>query len=149
MAGKTCGKCGSPNMSTARFCARCGAPLAAGAKAPAEPQQPFLLRALMWLLALFPGLVRPKVVVLFILAIPIAAGLAGLGLSLLMLGLVFTGPAIAAFGLLTYWTAWAWVFFGDVCMPADALAEFGTAQWLLMLLVTALPIAVVAVLLHR
>ena len=31
MTANVCGKCGSPNMSSARFCARCGAALAGGA----------------------------------------------------------------------------------------------------------------------
>ncbi len=52
--------------------------------------------------------------------------------------------AIAAFGLVVYWTAWTWVFFGDTCFPSEALAEFDGTRWMLMVLVTVTPIAAVA-----
>jgi len=140
-----CDKCGSPNMSTSSFCARCGAPLASARRTRKERKRPlFLLSALMWLLGLFPGLVRPKVVILFVLAMPTAAGLGYLGMFLLRLGGIFSGPAIAAFGLVTYWTAWAWMFYGDTCFPSEALADFDGTHWLLMLLVTVTPIAIAA-----
>ncbi len=145
MTENVCAKCGSPNMSSSKFCARCGAPLAAARRAREEQKRPFfLLRVLLWFLNLCPGLVRPKVVILFALAMPIAAGLGYLGVFLLMLGAVFSGGAVAAFGLVVYWTAWTWVLFGDTCFPSEALAEFDSIRWLLMVLLTVTPIAAAA-----
>ncbi len=67
---------------------------------------------------------------------PLAVGLGWMGVFVLMLGAIFSGGAIAAFGLIVYWTAWAWVFYGYVCFPSEALADFNSTQWLLMILVT-------------
>jgi len=145
MSEHVCGKCGSPNMSTSRFCARCGAPLTAVRREREGEERPsFLVAALLWFLNLCPGLARPKVAILFGLAMPLAAGLGYLGYFLLSLGGIFGGPAIAAFGLVVYWTAWTWVFFGDTCFPSEALAEFDGTRWMLMVLVTVTPIAAVA-----
>jgi hypothetical protein len=145
MAGKVCGKCDSPNMSTARFCARCGAPLAGAPSAQGEEAPPGApLRVLMWFLELFPGLVRPSVVIPFVLAMPLAAGLGYLGFFLLSMGGLFGGVAIAAFGLVVYWAAWTWMIYGYVCMPAEALAEFDGKRWLLFVLASVVPAAAVA-----
>ncbi len=148
MTANVCGKCGSPNMSTSKFCARCGNPLAAGRPARQEEGErgPSSLAAgLLWFLDLCPGLVRPQIIILFVLALPLAVGLGWLGVFVLMMGAIFSGGAIAAFGLIVYWTAWAWVFYGYVCFPSEALADFNSRQWLMMILVTVLPVAVAAI----
>lgn len=145
MAGKVCPKCGSANMTSARFCARCGARLVA-----AEPPAPgwqergtgLFLAPFERFLAVFPGLASPKVVIASTFVLALAAGLGWLSYFLLRLGDIFFGPAIGVFAIITYWAAWSWVLNGEVCMLTDALVEFDGRKWLVMVLLTAAPLIV-------
>jgi hypothetical protein len=148
MSEVTCPRCGSKcDLGQAR-CPRCGGYLGARRRAPVpavppEPEAgvPAALRPVLWLLELFPGFVRPKVVVLSVVALPVAAGLVLLGVAVFSLGAVFSGMAIAAFGMVIYWTAVAWLMHGEVCMPAEALAEFDGTKWMIFLLLGFAPLS--------
>ena len=147
MAGKVCAKCGSPNMTSARFCARCGAKLRvepAPKPVGRQEERPAALLLLgYFLVGLFPGLLRPKVIICSAIVLVLAAAVAGLGLFLIGLGALLTGGWIAACGLILYWSAVAWMLYGEVCLLSEALAEFGPPQWLAMLVSSLVPMAAV------
>jgi len=155
MTAKTCTKCGVVNASGARFCTHCGAPLAKAR--PAEPEQwqeedagpRGLLAAGLWFLDLLPGLLSPKVLIMSILAFAASAGVGWLGLNMVAFGAFFAGFAIAGFAVVIYWTAWAWLIYGYVCLPAEALADFDGKRWTMMFLTTAVPVAAFFIRLSR
>jgi hypothetical protein len=105
-----------------------------------EEEGPGILAPLLWFLELFPGLVRPSVLVMSILMVPIAGFVSWLGFFLLTLGGLIAGFMIAGFGLVIYWTALSWIIYGYICLPSEALAEFEGAQWTVFLLLGFAPI---------
>jgi len=54
---------------------------------------------------------------------------------------VVSGLFIAGFGMVIYWSAVAWLIYGYVCLPSEALAEFDSRQWSVMLLLGLAPVA--------
>ncbi len=97
---------------------------------------------LYWFLDLFPGLMRPKVLILSILAVPVAAAVGVLGLFITGLGAVIAGMLIAGFALVIYSTAVAWMIYGDLAAPSEALADFDGKRWVAFLLLALAPIAI-------
>jgi len=106
-----------------------------------EPEVPPGLVPLLWLLELFPGLASPKVLILSILALPVAAGVLQLALLLIGFGAIVTGIFIAGFAMVIYWTAVAWLLYGNICMPAEAMAEFDSTKWMVFLLAAFAPMS--------
>lgn len=149
MSVKTCAKCGVVNVSSARFCTRCGAALPSVPEPePFEEQEPGVLwRMLEWFLEFFPGLVRPKVLIMSVGALMVAGAVGYLALFLLGFGALISAMAIGGFAVVIYWTAWCWMMYGYLCMPAEAMVEFDGKKWTMLLLATAAPVAVVAVIL--
>ena len=139
-----CPRCGAACDLGEASCPSCGGYLGVARRmgqpqAPPEPEGAPPLGPLLWFLELFPGLVQPKVLVMCLLAFPVAAGVGWLGLFLVAVGGVFAGMAIGAFALVIYWTAVAWLLYGEVCMPAEALCEFDGTRWLVYLLLAFAP----------
>jgi hypothetical protein len=85
--------------------------------------------------------VHPTIIILFVLGLPLGAALGVMGFTFVRFGAVFSGCAIAGFGLIVYWTVWTWMLNGYACFPSEAMAEFDSTRWLVLLLVTVLPIA--------
>lgn len=141
VAEVTCSRCGARCDAGEPRCPSCGGYLGARPprprlNAPAEEARrgPFF-----WFLDLFPGLVRPRVLIMSLVALPVAAGLVGLGLALFSIGGVFAGMAVAAFGMVTYWAAVAWLIYGYVCLPGEALSEFDGTRWMVFALLASAP----------
>ena len=148
MPAVTCPRCGAECDVGEALCPSCGRYLgvrrsAAQPMAPSEPEPevPAGLAPVLWLLELFPGLVRPKVLVMALAALPVAAGLLWLALLLVGYGGIFAGMAIGGFAVVVYWTAVAWLLYGEICMPAEALAEFDGTKWMVFLLAAFAPMS--------
>jgi hypothetical protein len=107
---------------------------------PPEEESPPIPRPLLWLLELFPGLIRPRVLLMSIVTLVLAAFVMGLATMVFMMGAVFSGFFIGAAAVVMYWSAMAWLLYGYVCMPAEALAEFDSTRWLVFVILTVAPI---------
>jgi len=147
MGKRRCPACGAPVGEGAQFCAQCGADLRAGMaggssfrveeeRGPAAP-----LRALLWMLEIFPGLFSPKCLICSLLTLIGAALVVGLAVFIIALGAVISGLFIAGFGMVMYWSAVSWILYGYVTLPSEAMAEFDGKKWTVFLLATFLPIA--------
>ncbi|MGD2173982.1 MAG: zinc ribbon domain-containing protein [Candidatus Brocadiaceae bacterium] len=136
MSALNCPKCGASGKPGENFCRRCGAPL------EREEEGPGIPAPLYWFLNLFPGLVRPSVLVMSILAMGIAVPVGWLGMFLFLLGAVFSGVAVLGFALLMYGTGWVWLLYGYICLPSEALAEFDGTRWTVFMLLVLAPICV-------
>ena len=134
MAMKDCPECGGLYMPGDKFCENCGAHIV-------DEDSFGALGPLIWFLNIFPGLVRPKVVVMSVIAIAVAGALLWLAMFLLGMGGLFAAFAIGAFALVTYWTAVSWLIYGYICLPAEAMAEFNGTQWFAFMLTNVLPAA--------
>ena len=149
MAELKCRHCGATCDAGEPRCPSCGGylgarpptPLPVAPSEPEEPEIPAGLAPVLWLLEMFPGLVSPKVLVMSIAALPLAAGLLWLALLLVGFGAILPGMAIGAFALVVYWTAVAWLLHGELCMPADAVAEFDGTKWMVFLLIAFAPMS--------
>jgi hypothetical protein len=89
----------------------------------------------------FPGLVRPVVLVMFLISLPVAAGIVWLGFTLIAFGGIISGFAIAGFGMVVYWAGLSWLIYGYVCLPSEAMAEFDARRWSVMLVLGLGPVA--------
>jgi hypothetical protein len=116
----------------------------------AKPQQeegegeesPGMLVVVYWLGEYFPGFFRLTVLIASLVLTVLALGIGILALVVGVFGAVIAAMLIGGFALLLYWTAVAWVLSGEICMPAEALADFNGTQWMLFVGLTALPIGV-------
>jgi hypothetical protein len=80
------------------------------------------------------------VIVCWLLALAVAAGLLYLSFGMFAFGAVFAGFAIGTAGLIVYWSGWSWLLFGFLCTPAEAMSEFDGKKWTVLAVVTAIPI---------
>lgn len=148
MIYKKCAVCGARFGVGAETCSACRGPLItveeadASDAAEAEPRSSILWVVLLWVLELAPGLASPKVLVMGVLAVAVAAALAGLATFMFVLGAVVTAMCIGVFALVSYWTALTWLLSGYVCVPAEGMCDFRTGQWLAFILLGVGPIAV-------
>ena len=150
MARTDCPACGAPCRRDDRFCKSCGSRLGAprlGRRLPhtqdeGQPpeHEPFGLCALCALLEVAPGLASPKVVIMSVLAVVLAAGFSVAALVILLVGVLWLALLAAGFALLCYWTAVIWVLYGEACLPSDALADFVGVQWVVFLILGSAPI---------
>jgi hypothetical protein len=150
----TCPQCGAEHPTGAATCASCGGRLGApkldrlladasrGGDEPEAVEPRGALGALLRLLNLVPGLAQPKVLILTLLALPVAGAVTWLGFFIAALGGPIAGVMIGGFGLVIYWTAVSWVVYGWICLPSEALAEFNSAQWTVFAVLALAPIAV-------
>jgi hypothetical protein len=105
-----------------------------------EEEGPGMPLWLFWFLDLFPGLIRPVVLIMSLLMLPVAAVVCWLGFFILTLGAIFAGFATAGFGLIIYWSALAWIIYGYISLPSEALAEFDSRKWTAFLLLALAPV---------
>jgi hypothetical protein len=105
-----------------------------------EEEGPGMPLWLFWFLDLFPGLIRPLVLIMSLLMLPVAVVVCWLGFFILTLGAIFAGFATAGFGLIIYWSALAWIIYGYICLPSEALAEFDSRKWTAFLLLALAPV---------
>jgi len=141
---RLCPQCGQRVGLDDQFCGSCGAPLPRDVlhvKKEATDRPSVGWRIASWVLELFPGLTRPVVLIMSIVALVVAAGVGGLALYIFLLGAVITGFFIGGFAVVIYWTALSWLMFGDVVMPAEALSEFQGKHWWALMLFTLVPLA--------
>ncbi len=153
MSPLKCRSCSAEVPGGSKFCAHCGARLVPNG-VPDRPvivrEEPdddedlepgALVRAGIWFLDFFPGLMQPGLVLLSLIAVAAGGYLIQLGIGILMLGAPFAGVAIGAFGVVCYGTAWCWVLYGYICLPSEAMAEFDGKKWLVLSLAIAGPVA--------
>jgi hypothetical protein len=98
--------------------------------------------ALLWVLDLLPGLISLRVIVLA--ALFFVLSVVGFVVAFIMLqyGVVFTAFAAGGGGVLLYWTAWCWLLFGEVVVPVEAMSEFQGRHWMVLALVTFVPMGI-------
>ena len=128
-----------------RFCGNCGARLEAEAAAPphdGEPAEEMSKSqvAVLWLLDLLPGLASAKVIIMSAVAITFAAVGIGVAVMLLKLGVVFAAFAAGGGSIICYWSALSWILYGEVCSPIEALAEFQSKHWTVLIMATLIPV---------
>ncbi len=144
---RKCPNCGTLWQESDRFCSRCGAPLGkkpplpspAPRRAAEEPLGPGM-RALLWLLELVPGIISPTVIVCSILALAMSGVCFWTALMLLQFHVIFATFAAGAGGVLLYWTALCWMLYGHVYTPVEAMAEFRSKHWMVLVGMTVAPI---------
>jgi len=136
MSRVRCPKCGSYCEDTDRFCGKCGASLTP----QVEEEGPGLLRPIYWFLNIFPGLVRPWVVIFSLVVIALSAVVGGLGARVTALGALISGVFILGFALLMWGTGWVWLLYGYLCFPSEALAELEGYKWMIWILLVLAPI---------
>jgi hypothetical protein len=134
VSGRWCPECGARCAQNHAFCTQCGAPL------DAEDDGDTVGGLLYAFLDFFPGLVRPVVLVCSGLVLLLSIVVAWLGLLVFSLGAVFAGLSMIGFGLMMYTTAFIWVMYGYVCLPAEALTEFDGAKWMVVFLIAIAPV---------
>lgn len=130
-----CPQCGNKCEDTHRFCGRCGASLVP------EEEGFGLLGPLLWFLNIFPGLARPLVLIVSVLAIALSTVVAGVGVWVTLLGAVISGVFILGFALLMWGTGWVWLLYGYLCFPSEALADLEGYKWTIWILLVLAPIA--------
>lgn len=96
--------------------------------------------AVYWLGEYFPGLFRLRVPIASLMLTVIALGIGFVLLIAAVFGAVMGAMFIGGLALLLYWTALGWILCGEICMPAEALADFNGTQWMLFVGLTALAI---------
>ncbi len=148
MARKLCPACGAANEMKAKTCTACGAALRK--RRPGRARSKRAARTakrggiVYGFLDLLPGLTHPKVLAWTAVMLAFAGGTGLFAIHCLTLNLL---PATLLIGLLAmvfYCTALTWLLYGYVCVPSEAVVEFDGRQWLLMIALTVLPIAVIA-----
>ncbi len=140
MPARKCPKCGETCPEAHSFCASCGAPL------PAPSSKGFELPGpIWWFLDVFPGLVRPKVLIMSVLAILASAPLAWVSVMMVGFGVFITGFLVAGFALLTYATGVLWLLYGYVCWPAEGLSDLEGRKWVIFALLAILPVVAILV----
>jgi len=145
---KECPRCGARGKRAHNFCIACGTRLPSAEPAPPErePQEGVeqpggALRALYWFLDLFPGLLRPTVIVASLLAFVAAAIIGAFCFTWAVFGLLMEAIFVGAFAVVAYWAGITWILCGYVCLPAEALAEFDGRKWTILFVLTVLPLA--------
>ncbi len=147
MARKMCPACGASNEMKARTCTACGATLRKRHRGPAHARTARTgeRRGLLYgLLDLLPGLTHPKVLAWGAVMMVFAVGFGFLALKCLTLNLLPATLLAGVLAMVFYCTVLTWLLYGYVCVPSEAVVEFDGRQWLLMIGLTVLPIAVIA-----
>ena len=142
---KRCLKCRILADTAARFCGHCGSDLPLSDVEEAEFEEdeeklPTGTIVLYWFLDTFPGLLRPVVIIMSVLALALAGAGLWLTLFLFTMGAMISAFGIGAGAVIIYWTAWSWLLYGRVCVPAEAMAEFDGRKWFVFVLATVVPI---------
>lgn len=146
MPSKKCPKCNSLWGERDYFCGLCGARLVVireEAEEVVEEKPDSAPRlALMWILETFPGLVQIKVVLASIAIFVLA--LVSFALAFFMLGfqVYVTACFIGAGGVILYWTGLSWIMYGYVCSPIEAMTEFQSRHWIVLVMATVIPATV-------
>lgn len=144
MANVRCPKCGSLAKESDGFCRECGARLSERSATgpfgqPVEESQKVPSGLLLWLLEIFPGLIRVEVIVGFLVATGFS--LAGIWLSvfLLQMGGMIATFAVGGAAVVVYWAGLCWLLAGYFCTPVEAMVEFTEKQWLALVMLTMIP----------
>lgn len=149
MAGtRKCPHCGVSYEAEAVLCVRCGVDLRTGRHYEqkvelAEEDEPRISPPVwVWLFVreALPGLFRPGVL---LLSIAVGAlGLVFLAFGVLMsiaFMVVIAGMMIGGLGLVLYAQAAAWLVDGELNLLPDELTDFNSVQWLIFMILVALP----------
>ncbi|MBI2194834.1 MAG: hypothetical protein HYU36_22870 [Planctomycetes bacterium] len=97
------------------------------------------MRVLECIGSALPGLFRPVVLLAAFVLLVVSAGLMGLGAVVIAFGAILSGISIAAMGLLAYAQAAVCLITGEIWLIHDALAEFESRAWTLLVFFLALP----------
>lgn len=107
------------------------------------------MRALMLVAELMPGLFRPVTLVLSVVTVALAWAVVGFAMFVFSMGAVLTAFFIGGGGMILYWTALCWIFYGGACYPVEGLAEMDSRQWFIFMFLNAAPIGAAWWLLSR
>jgi hypothetical protein len=148
-----CPHCGEEAEVGAKFCARCGKSLRMPPQRDTTPVEPvpladeepetLLWRIGIWFFEIFPGVARPAVISMSLLALVVGGIVAGLGAMMLGFGAIFFAILAGAVALICYWTALSWLMYGYVCLLPEAMSEFDGRHWLVLMLATFGPLGLV------
>jgi len=155
---RACPGCGEAYGTDVVVCVACGIDLRTGRRiqtvaetrlapvedeAPAEEERSLLVRLLLFVGGLAPGLFRPRVLVLSIVVAVVGLAIMGFGVSILGVGAVIAAVAIMAAGLVVYAQAIAWVLAGGFCLLSEAMVDFDANQWTTFFVIVLLPMLLV------
>ena len=136
---RQCPQCGTRWTKNDRFCGECGADL----QNPLQPESGDKPRrppaALVWVLELIPGIMRPMVIVMSIVGVLVAGAAFWMASFLFTMGGLLSAFSIGGAGMILYWTAWSWLLYGYICNPVEAMAEFQSRHWVALFLATVVP----------
>jgi hypothetical protein len=113
---------------------------------PPEPRRPgyeerevYIPGVVLWFLDLFPGLLKPGVIVFALMAFGLS--LVGIYVSAFMLqmGALIAVFAIGGGAVMVYWAGWCWMLSGTICSPLEAMVEFGEKHWIALVMLTLVP----------
>ena len=169
---RICPGCGREYEPAINICVECGIDLRTGMQLPThiertddEPDtdeldtdEPFddeevrinpFYRFVVIVAQMFPGLIRPGVLITSVLMAALGLTISVFGLYVFFgMGLILTpilvGVMIAGVGVVAYAQAVAWLIMGEFMLLVECLSEFDSKQWNLFLALMALPILALA-----
>ena len=164
---RTCPGCGRDYEPAVNICVECGIDLRTGRQlashiepADDEPDtdEPFddeevrinpFYRMVIVVAQMFPGLIRPGLLITSVLMAALGLTISVFGLIVffgfgLMLTPVLIGVMITGVGVVAYAQAVAWLIMGEFMLLVECLSEFDSKQWNLFFILLALPIVALA-----
>jgi hypothetical protein len=148
-----CPSCKAVWPGDAVMCVQCGTDLRTGgayvppAGDPPDVEEPterpgLLMRAILWLGELAPGLFRVTIVLAVLVLIAGAGFLGMVALSLFGMGVLFGAIAVGAMAMTAYAQAMALLLAGEFRVLSSAMVDFTSQQWTLFLLLVLVPVIV-------
>ena len=164
---RTCPGCGGEYEPAVKICVECGIDLRTGKRlashierADDEPDDdetfddeevrinPFY-RFVVIVAQMFPGLIRPGLLIGSVLMAALGLTISVFGLIMffgfgMMMMFVLSGVVVAAVGVLAYAQAVAWLIMGEYMLLVECLSEFDSKQWNIFFILLASPIVALA-----
>ncbi|KAF0241040.1 MAG: hypothetical protein FD180_4650 [Planctomycetota bacterium] len=144
-----CPQCGASWPAGTVLCVRCGMNLLTGERTAPPPASPTLEEEpetrLERFAGRFPGLFRPKTLVLSLIVLAMAACCFVLCIVLLSMGVVMTAATAGGVGLILYAQAVAWILTGEIQLLVEAMTEFDGPRWNAFILALIIPLTLALV----